>query len=68
MCLQARQDIAKLQGDREGAEQHAAAAEKAQKQLQAKVDMLEQVRAASPVPHLCLTCTSPVPHLCITCA
>lgn len=63
MCFQARQQIAQLQADREGEEQHAAAAEQAQKQLQDKVHMLEQVKAASVVPRLCLTCASPVHRL-----
>lgn len=56
MCFQARQHIAQLQADREGEEQYAAAAEQAQKQLQDKVHMLEQVKPASIVPHLYFNC------------
>lgn len=47
MPIQARQQIAQLQADMEGEEQHAAAAEQAQKKLEEKVHMLEQVKAPS---------------------
>ena len=57
-----------MQADREGEEQHVAAADRAQQQLQEKLHTLEQVKAASPAPHLCLTRAPPVPHPCLTCA
>lgn len=45
--IQARQQIAQLQGDMAGGEQRAAAAEKAQKVLQEKMHTLDQVKAPS---------------------
>ena len=55
MWFQARQQIAQLHTDKEGEVQHAAAAERAQQQLQDKFHTLERVTAVSPVLNLSYT-------------